>query len=366
VNLAQAALALGHTDHAVSFLEQAASISEELGYERFAGTRAAVALEIAWSTGAWSDLDERAQRMAGDPDSVACVQWPAELVRGRLAMADGRATDAREMFEAARDVARSAGSVRGMASAAAALSGMHLEAGDEGLALESAHAAVDAIRNKGVWMWGGDVFPEAVRVLLRTGRPDEAGELVRAFAGGIRGADAPAAEAALAECRGELARSEGRHDLALRSLSRARSTWSRLGNPYREALAEERRGLVMTEAGKREEGAARLRRSADTLRALGATRDAARVRAALRELGVVIPSPGRRGRRGYGDALSPRELEVARSAARGWTNRRIAEELFLSPKTVEHHLAAAMRKLRVSSRTALVGAIAGGDGEPIH
>ena len=39
--------------------------------------------------------------------------------------------------------------------------------------------------------------------------------------------------------------------------------------------------------------------------------------------------------------------------ATGRTNRQIAEVLYLSPKTVERHLSVAMRKLGVSSRTAL-------------
>ncbi len=59
------------------------------------------------------------------------------------------------------------------------------------------------------------------------------------------------------------------------------------------------------------------------------------------------------GTPGYGDELSPREREVATLAAEGATNREIALDLFLSPKTVEHYVSAAMRKLGVSSRTAL-------------
>jgi len=92
---------------------------------------------------------------------------------------------------------------------------------------------------------------------------------------------------------------------------------------------------------------------------LGASLDAGRVRAALRRHGVRVPSPWRGGPRGYGAELSPREREVVHVAALGRTNREIAETLFLSEKTIENHLASAMRKLGVSSRTALAMAVEG-------
>ena len=57
-----------------------------------------------------------------------------------------------------------------------------------------------------------------------------------------------------------------------------------------------------------------------------------------------------RGRRGYGSELSPREREVVRLVAQGKTNRDIAELLFLSKRTVDSHVATAMRKLGVRSR----------------
>ncbi|OXM40407.1 hypothetical protein CFP75_43650, partial [Amycolatopsis alba DSM 44262] len=86
---------------------------------------------------------------------------------------------------------------------------------------------------------------------------------------------------------------------------------------------------------------------------LGATRDASRCRHAFRSTGAVAPS--RRGRRGYGDELSPRERDVARLLAAGHTNREIAEVLFLSRRTVEQHVASVLRKLKVRSRNELAG-----------
>src|SRR5207245_486772 len=80
-------------------------------------------------------------------------------------------------------------------------------------------------------------------------------------------------------------------------------------------------------------------------------RSAPRCQHALRGHGTVVRS--RRGRRGYGDELSPREKDVARLLARGHSNREIAEVLFLSPRTVEHHVARVLQKSGARSRVDL-------------
>ena len=50
------------------------------------------------------------------------------------------------------------------------------------------------------------------------------------------------------------------------------------------------------------------------------------------------------------DSLSAREREVLRYIARGYTYREIAEELYISPKTVESHVSSVLRKLQLSNR----------------
>ncbi len=50
------------------------------------------------------------------------------------------------------------------------------------------------------------------------------------------------------------------------------------------------------------------------------------------------------------DQLTPREREVLRLIARGYTYREIARELFISAKTVETHVSSVLRKLQLSTR----------------
>jgi DNA-binding NarL/FixJ family response regulator len=75
-------------------------------------------------------------------------------------------------------------------------------------------------------------------------------------------------------------------------------------------------------------------------------------RRALEEALAAGARPRRVALKGV-DALTPSEKRVARRAAEGQTNRAIAEELFITVKTVEMHLANAYAKLGVRSRTQL-------------
>jgi DNA-binding CsgD family transcriptional regulator len=94
-----------------------------------------------------------------------------------------------------------------------------------------------------------------------------------------------------------------------------------------------------------------LDRAAAEFEALGASAYAARARADAARVGGRAASPF---------ALTETESQVARLAANGRTNKAIADELFVSPKTVEANLARAYRKLGITNRAELSGALAGG------
>ena len=83
----------------------------------------------------------------------------------------------------------------------------------------------------------------------------------------------------------------------------------------------------------------------------------AEVRAALAEAGEVVALPG---------GLTARQAEVLRLLASGLSNKEIAGQLYLSPATVERHLATVYRKLAVTGRVEADEAFVGGEEEGVH
>ena len=100
--------------------------------------------------------------------------------------------------------------------------------------------------------------------------------------------------------------------------------------------------------GKRKtEARARLRAALESFERLGATPWADRARNELGAAGSAAPPPAPTGPLA---GLTPQETQIVRLAARGLSNRDIAAQLFLSPRTVGHHLYKAYPKLAITSR----------------
>jgi DNA-binding CsgD family transcriptional regulator len=94
------------------------------------------------------------------------------------------------------------------------------------------------------------------------------------------------------------------------------------------------------------------------LAAMGAVRFRDEAARELRRLGRRAAARYRRADGGSGLAsLSGREREIAELVARGLTNREIAEQLFLSEKTIESHLTKVFAKLGVSGRVGVAEAV---------
>jgi DNA-binding CsgD family transcriptional regulator len=120
--------------------------------------------------------------------------------------------------------------------------------------------------------------------------------------------------------------------------------------PFEVARTHLCHGERLRRAGRPTQARQALRLAIDGFDRLGATPWATRAQAELRATGET-----RRRRSEYADRsqLTAHELQVARIVANGASNREAAAALFLSPKTIEFHLAHIYRKLGVRTRTEL-------------
>ena len=158
-------------------------------------------------------------------------------------------------------------------------------------------------------------------------------------------------------CEAAIGEARGHREAAAAAFARAQACFAALPAPYEAAAARAARARCLL-AAERTEAPNLLLVALGAYERLGAGWEGTRIRAELRRHGISLPKTWRGGRRPYGDELSPREIEIARLAGTGHKNREIAEALLLSPRTVETHVAAALRKLGVGSREALTDAIA--------
>ncbi len=125
----------------------------------------------------------------------------------------------------------------------------------------------------------------------------------------------------------------GRHEEALRH-------WRRLGCPFEAAWA-------LAGPGKEED----LRTAFAELERLGMLAAAARVARGLRDLGAsAIPRGRRATTRAHPAGLTVREAEILALLGEGLRNADIGRRLFISPKTVDHHVSSILAKLGVRSR----------------
>ena len=201
----------------------------------------------------------------------------------------------------------------------------------------------------GRFFFGGttyDHLPRLVSLALRAG-DSAAAEITASAAATLadRNPRVPGIAAAAAHCAGLLERSEAH-------LRQAVSVLAACPRPLAVADAMEDLASLLEANGERSEAIGMHQSACEIYGRVSAMRDAARVRAELRRLGVIRPQPAGQVQHGW-DSLSPAELAVAQVVAEGMTSKAVAEHLYLSVNTVNTHLRHIFTKLGVSSRVEL-------------
>jgi DNA-binding CsgD family transcriptional regulator len=346
-NIGGSACYAGHLATAELFLD--AGLRTPAGHEnrRLDASLRSVRALLAYFRGEWSGLDGEVSGLIAEQAAYPYGRMDVDLVAGCLTLAHGDVDAAMRRLHEVVDLAERLGSLETLQCAGEALVRVSLSRGEVAGAVEVVRRCVVPLMRKDLWLPASRLLPSAMEAWLASRVVAEAQQFLERAEGRLRDLDAPLAPAALAYARGVLARSAD-------DLLTAADRYDRLPAPHEAARARERAAGLLFDHDQASAAAIQLKRALATYEHLGATWDYDRAARAARGQGVKVPSRQRGGvRKKYGTALSPRERAVAALAATGRTNKEIAAELFVSTKTVDTHLSAAMRKLGVHSRTAL-------------
>jgi len=268
-----------------------------------------------------------------------------DAARGRHADADRSLAAARQLVERAGTGGVAEHLLRSQAFCAACRGRL-----EEVVALLAPRAAAPVGRSG----MGGDalpVAPDLVEAYVGLGRMAEATELTERYATANPPPAGPLTDALVARCRGVVAPDLQTADACFAA---ALDPVAAALNPLEAARTRLLYGARLRRAGQRTAAREQLRAARDLFSAMDLTLWAARAADELAATGETA-----RPRRPLSEEpLTSQETRVALLVARGLTNREVAATLFLSPKTVEHHLGSVFRKRGLRSRTELARAFA--------
>jgi len=187
---------------------------------------------------------------------------------------------------------------------------------------------------------------DLVEAAVRADRPAAAGPALARLAAWTGHTGSVWGQALVARCRGLLA--DGPE--AERYFTEALACHQHGGRPFDTARTELSYGEMLRRRRRRADARVHLRAACELFDRLGLPVWAGLARTELRATGETARkrNPGTTGQ------LTPQESQIVRIVAEGATNREVAAQLFLSPRTVDYHLRKVFAKLDVSSRVELI------------
>ncbi|MGP3952507.1 ATP-binding protein [Streptomyces sp. 7N604] len=299
-------------------LQALAQTQERAGLHRDAEAAVAEAMDIARDTG----MRRRLAWLGG--------------VTARIAAIEGDEDRCRRLAEEAP--------AAGRAASDCALGLLELGLGGHEAALRRLEAARPGTEGHAAMLMAavGDQIEAAVRL----GQPGRAERPLHRLEAWAHAGEQPWARAVAARCRALLSGEEEHYAQALRLHQSG-------GRPFERARTELLYGEWLRRGRRRSDARMPLRSALEVFERLRAKPWAERTRAELRATGESGATMGQATAANLIDRLTPQELQVVRLAAEGSSSREIAAQLFLSPRTVEHHLYKAYPKLGIGSRREL-------------
>ena len=260
-----------------------------------------------------------------------------------ISAVQGRDEDARGRSENVIERARSKGFTLRASSAVYALALVELGRGRWEAALEHLDslltgdsAAMDPVVPL--------VIPDKIEAAVRASRPEEARSALDHLEAWIEASRATALQARLAACRALLASGEEADRHYDEALARTEDA-----GPFDAARVQLLYGEHLRRARRRVDARVRLRSAVEAFERLRAEPWAERARVELRATGETA----RKRDPSEIDQLTAQERQISRLVAEGLSNKEVAAQLFLSPRTIDSHLRNVFQKLGVTSRTQL-------------
>ena len=208
---------------------------------------------------------------------------------------------------------------------------------------DDAFAAACEITGPPITLWTG---LDRIEAAARAGQEGTAEIWLASFDRWAEHSAVAWARAAALHCRALLCDDETETD---RLFLAALEAHADAGRPFARARTELAYGEFLRRARRRIEAREHLRAALDRFETLDARLWAERARMELRASGQTA----RRRDPSTRDELTAQELQIVQFVAEGLTNREVAAQLFLSPRTIDFHLRNIFRKLGIASRTEL-------------
>jgi DNA-binding CsgD family transcriptional regulator/tetratricopeptide (TPR) repeat protein len=162
----------------------------------------------------------------------------------------------------------------------------------------------------------------------------------------------PIVQAELATAEAEWSRLHDRHGGSPDRWHEAVTHWEKLSFPHPAAYARRRLAEALLHSAEGASAAAReLAAACDTATMLGAGPLLRSIQALAERARIPLPGPAPAVQAGPAGNLTKRERQVLTLLADGLSNRRIAQDLFISEKTVSVHISHILAKLGVTNRT---------------
>jgi DNA-binding CsgD family transcriptional regulator len=301
--------------------------------------------------------DRWTEALAGFHEAIALARESGQNIElawalARLALLEarlGRAEQSRLHADGGLDLARRLGLGLSEVWAIAALGDLEFSLGHTELALARFQEQQAVLTAYGIRDVDLSPAPELVELYLRLGRTREAASAAGGYSRAAAAKAQPWALARAARCRALVAPAEvpdGNFKTAL-------ALHEQTPDVFETARTQLAYGSYLRRARKRVEAREQLRAAIGIFDMLSAGPWSEMAR---HELGATGETARRRNPATI-DELTPQELQIALRVAEGRTTRETAAALFLSPKTIEHHLHNVYRKLAISSRRELAGAM---------